>query len=292
MSGIGRGEPLFDEIFFSSQEGLRLYARDYGRRNHAPGGLAVLCLPGLTRTCKDYADLAPHLATRYRVLCPDYRGIGRSQYGAGPQAYTPAAWIADVHDLLAVANVHRVVVIGMSFGGLVAAGLAVAAPGLLAGAVLDDIGPEMPQAIQDKVLSHVGLGPGFDDWEAAADHLQRSFPGMPADTPEKMRRITENCFREGPDGRIVPDWDPAIGHAITGFGSAMPDFWSLFRALARVPVLAIRGAESDILVPAIFDRMADEMPGLARLTVPGVGHAPDPSESPAVERIDEFLNAL
>ena len=66
----------FRENFFSAQDGLRLYYRDYGP--HGRAHATVLCLPGLTRNARDFHDIALRLSETRRVLCPDYRGRGRS----------------------------------------------------------------------------------------------------------------------------------------------------------------------------------------------------------------------
>ena len=85
------------------------------------------------------------------------------------------------------------------------------------------------------------------------------------------------------------DYDVNFVRPYAAGTAAVPDLWPFFRALGRVPVLALRGEASDILSPATFARMAQGKPDLVRVTVPGVGHAPSLNEPASRKAIDEFL---
>jgi len=279
----------FAERHFAAEDGLRLYFRDYGRQPRQRA--ALLCLPGLARNSKDYHDLARRFSARHRVLCPDYRGVGRSQYASDWRAYSPRANLNDLRHLLAVAGVHRVIAVGTSYGGALAAGLAVMLPGAVRGVVLNDIGPDLASGALARIVAHVGGDPRPADWAAAVDYLKRTFPHLPAGSEDRWLRIARHTFREADDGLRV-DWDVALARAIRRRWRESGDLWPLFRALSRIPVLAVRGELSDVLDASTFRRMADQIPGLAALTVPGVGHAPDLAEEPARRRVKAFLDGL
>jgi pimeloyl-ACP methyl ester carboxylesterase len=284
---VRTGDQGFRERTYTSQDGLRLYYRDYGD----PLGTAVpvLCLAGLTRNCKDFHGLALRLSRSRRVVCPDYRGRGRSAYDPDWRRYQPRTYVDDVRHLLAVTNVHRVLVIGTSLGGILAAAMAVAVPSAVAGAVLNDVGPEIDADGLQRIVAYVRDQQPQPDWAHAARHLEANLPDLGIRDDKGWLALARNTYREGDDGRVHVDWDPAlVKPLLTGDGRAT-DLWPLFKALRRVPVLAVRGAKSDILSEATLERMAETLPGLARVTVKGVGHAPALVEPECLEAIDAVL---
>lgn len=290
MPHMPDSSPGFRERFFTSQDNLSLYFREYGDRLTPTA--AVLCLPGLTRNCKDFHDLATHLAQKHRVVCPDSRGRGRSDYDPDWRHYEARTQINDLRHLLAVADIHRAVVIGTSFGGLIAMALAVAAPTAVAGVVLNDIGPEVNQSEYQRILDYISRDRPQPDWESATRHLRQMFPKLSFKDEAGWLTMARNTYREGPDGVLHFDWDVSLVKPLRANAGRLPDLWPLFRALGALPVLAIRGALSDVLSEDTFERMAEAKPDLIRVTVPDVGHAPALNEPEALTAIDDFLTAL
>ncbi len=279
----------YRERALTAQDGLQLCFRDYGgARNGDP---ALLCLTGLTRNSKDYHDFALRFAGKRRVLSPDYRGRGRSQRDEDWNNYNPRSYIGDIRHLLAATNCHRIVVVGTSLGAILAMGLAVVIPGVLAGAILNDAGPEIDPAGIARILDYVGDESTCADWDAASRRVQELFPSLSIDSEAGWLEFATRTFREGEDGALHYDWDPAIARQLRG-QSALPDLWPLFHALRPVPVLALRGETSDVLSVETFERMGEDMPNLTRVTVPGVGHVPTLAEPVAKRAIDEFLKNL
>jgi pimeloyl-ACP methyl ester carboxylesterase len=277
------------EHIYSAHDGLRLFWRDWG------DGLApatpLLCLPGLTRNGKDFAALAQRLAPTRRILSPDYRGRGKSAHDPDWRNYRPEIVLRDVIDLLAATGVHRCIVIGTSYGGLLGLGLAVAAPTVLAGLVLNDIGPEIESPAYAHLLSVIGADRPLDDWGQATEALKAMFPSLVFQNPASWEAAARNTWTEGADGRLHIEWDPALARLLRN-APRTPDFWHLFRAARRVPMLALRGEKSDMLSPACFDRMAAAKPDLARVTVPGAGHVPTLDEPESRAALDAFIAAL
>lgn len=283
----GENDGGWHEETFTSQDGLRLFFRDY-RSNGKRGRFAVLCLPGLARSGRDFHDFACRMSTRYRVLCPDYRGVGRSQRAADWRTYSPYVCLDDLRHLLAAAGVHRVVAVGMSYGGLLAAGLSIVAAGAVGGVVLDDIGPEVIPGAPERVFGYVGNDVHPAGWDDAVAYVKRAFPGLPVDSVEGWRAVARNTFRDE-GGRLGVAWDVAMARPLPDIWREHGDLWPLFRALSRIPTLAIHGARSDILDAATFARMAREIDGLATITVPDSGHVPDPSEPSIYRRIEDLV---
>jgi pimeloyl-ACP methyl ester carboxylesterase len=276
----------FRERRFTAQDGLSLYYRDYG--DALLPRTPVLCLSGLARHSADFHRTALRLCGERRVICPDYRGRGRSDHDPDPMKYQAHTYVNDIAHLLAVAGVHRVVVIGTSLGGLLAAAMGAAMPRAVAGVVMNDIGPELEDGGTDRIFDYIGRDHPQPDWESAHVEIRRMFPDMGFRTEEDWRECAEGTWRMGEDGRLHFAWDPNIVVPLRR-GAPLPDLWALFRSLRELPVLAIRGARSDVLSAATFARMAEMHPGLEQLTVEGLAHAPSLSEPECVAAIDRFL---
>ncbi len=279
--------PGFLERTVSAQDGLALSYRHYGDAGSAKTPL--LCLAGLTRNAKDFHELALRYAPERRVLAMDYRGRGRSAYDPDWRNYRPPVYIRDITHLLAAENVHRVIVLGTSLGGILAMALAVALPAALAGVVLNDIGPEIDGAGIARIKGYVGQETALGDWEAATRRLKELFGVAYPDLPEeRWRALAHVHFREDADGGPALDYDPAIRRALEN-DAAGADMWPLFGALAEVPTLVIRGAISDILSEATVAAMAAAKPDLVSLSVANRGHAPLLDEPECLAALDDFI---
>ena len=277
--------------YYTSADGLRLYYRDYSAAQ--PGKLPVLCLPGLTRNSRDFEWVAEHLQRERRVLCADLRGRGRSQHDPEWRNYHPGTYLADVVRLLADAGVQRCVFLGTSLGGLLTMMLAVMQPQLLAAAILNDIGPEVDPTGLARIASYVGRHAPVRTWPEAVATVRATYGEMlPGLSDEQWAAYTRRSYTEV-DGVPRIDMDPGIGEAVRSApAAAAPDLWPTFAALRTVPTLVLRGANSDILSVATFDRMQAVKPDLARVEVPHRGHVPLLDEPEAVSAIDSFLARL
>lgn len=281
----------FRDHHWTSHDGLSLYSRVYD--GALPQALAVLCLPGLTRNSRDFERLAPWLASRYRVICPDLRGRGLSARDPTWQNYHLGTYVADLNGLVKGLAISRMAIIGTSLGGLLAMTLAAVAPESIAGIVLNDVGPEIDPAGAERIRGYAGRLLPIGSWEDAIAQTREvygsAWPGLPDDAwPELARR----AYREDADGTPVLDVDPMIGEALRAAPSRGPDLWPLYASLARIPTLAIRGARSDILSLATFERMRREKPDLEQLTVADRGHVPLLDEPECLAAIDLFLARL
>jgi len=276
------------EYWFESRDGLRLFSRVYaGPEGGAP---TVLCLHGLMRNSRDFEALAPHLAQRYRVIVPDVRGRGLSARDPDPTHYQIPVYLQDLEPLLAGLGVERTAVIGTSMGGLIAMVLAASRPNLVTRIVLNDVGPEVNPAGLERIRAYAGKAPSAGSWSDAAAQLRLTFgAAWPDLEPARWETLARRSYRESAVGTIEADSDPRIGDVVRSSPSAAPDLWPLWNALARLPVLALRGAHSDILSEATLARMLREKTDLRTVTVPQRGHAPLLDEPECLNAIDEFL---
>lgn len=278
----------FREGRFTSQDGLELYYRDYG--DPLAETLPVVCLSGLTRNSVDFHPFAERVSARRRVIALDYRGRGKSQYDPQPARYTPETYLMDVSHLLTATGVHKAIFVGTSLGGILAMALGAFRPTALAAVVLNDIGPELDPGGLARIGGYVGKTTAPADWDMAVTQMKQLFaPAYPDLTDEQWLEQARQAYRTDDGGRLINDYDLNIAQALAKQASTPFDGWALFGSLQHLPVLAIRGALSDLLSAECFDRMAEAKPDLIRVTVPNRGHVPMLTEPECVAAIDDFL---
>ncbi len=282
------GEAAFSIGEWTSADGLTLRYRDYPGPSDRP---PVLCIPGLTRNCRDFEPLAEALSGDWRVLCVDLRGRGLSDYARDSSSYQPLQYAADILALLDHLAIERVVAVGTSLGGIVIMLLAMRAPDRLAGVVLNDVGPEIEDAGLARIRTFVGQGRSFPTWMHAARGLrEQAGPAHPDYAIADWLKLAKRLMAVGPGGRIAFDYDMKIAEPFqSAAGTAPVDMWPAFRALAGRPALAIRGELSDILSAATLERMKREVPELHTATVERAGHAPTLEEPEAQQAIARLL---
>lgn len=280
--------PYRDGYF--TRDGLRLHFRDYPGPHDGP---PLLCLPGLTRNARDFAAFAERYSPRYRVLCLEFRGRGMSDYDPEPQRYLPPTYAHDTIALLDHVGVAEAIFVGTSLGGIVAMLVAMLDEDRIAAAILNDIGPELAEAGLEHIRTYVGTEPSFANWEEAAAAVKANQRGLPTawGTGDWVALARRLCS-ERKDGSIRFDYDPAIAIPFGNSATGTIDMWPLFDALARKPVLAVRGEHSQLFTAEALERLGQRSDTVATVTVPGVGHPPDLIEPEALDAIDSFLARL
>ncbi len=283
-------EAPFTSRFYTSPDGLKLHYRDYPGPSNAP--FAVLCIPGLTRNARDFEELAPHLAAKYRVLCVELRGRGLSEYAKDPMTYVPPVYVRDVAALIKAASLSQVALIGTSLGGIISMVLAGVMPAKLLGVVLNDIGPEIDPAGLARIAGYLGKTKPVTTWDEAAAAVQMLDGTIYPDYQQAdWLRMARRRFVQSSDGSFRPDYDVNISKPFAA-GAAAVDLWPFFLSMKNIPVLSIRGGTSDLLNPKVFTRMKAELPHVRQATVPNRGHAPNLDEPEALSAIDSFLASL
>jgi pimeloyl-ACP methyl ester carboxylesterase len=264
-------------VFVSAQDGLRLHVREYGTRG-APG-LAVVCLPGITRTVADFAVLAPALAaapTRRRVIAIDSRGRGRSEYDSNPENYNFVVELGDIVSVLTALAIGPAVFLGSSRGGVLTMLLGAAHPTAIAGVVLHDIGPVVEPKGLARIKSYLGKLPQPHSFEEGADILRRvmstQFPNL---TAEQWLAAARRAWQMK-DGALVPTYDVRLARTLASVDieRPIPPLWNQFDTLADVPMLVIRGGNSDILSLETVAAMRARREQMEVIEVADQGHAP------------------
>ena len=289
----GGSRMTYEDRQWQSADGLTLYYRDYPGSGEAT---PLLCVPGLTRNARDFAALADRLSGSRRIIVAELRGRGLSDYAPDPMTYVPPVYAGDIIALLRQLDLGPVAWFGTSLGGIVAMLTGTFAPELIAGVLLNDIGPVIGPAGVARIASYAGkTSAGWPDWPAAADaqaatHAEAYPDYGPADWLEMAHRL---CREKG--DRIVTDYDPAIAIPFSlPPPDPAPDPWPLLDAFVDKPALLIRGALSDILSAATAERMAERLPLMELLTLPRFGHAPtldEPECAPAIDRLLARIDA-
>ncbi|MFZ0730102.1 MAG: alpha/beta hydrolase [Methylovirgula sp.] len=284
----------FVSRFFSAPDGLKLHMRDYGTA--LDRGLPVVCLPGLSRNAADFGPLAEALADgaageRRRVVAIDYRGRGLSEFDPDWRNYEIPVENADIDAMLTAAEVHAAVFVGTSRGGFHVMSLAVRRPALVRGAVLNDIGPVIePQGFTRirHYLRHMAA-PGSlpDAIDCVKKIMSAQFPALSEADFETHARAT---FQRA-DGSFGLTFDPKLVKPLERLrlDEPLPPVWPLFDALAEIPLLVIRAANSDLLAPATLAEMAHRHKRCATYIAEGQGHAPLLYDQDSIGRIAKFV---
>lgn len=274
-------------------DGSQLHVRSYGSRL-APH-LPVVCLPGLTRTVADFHELAVALATDAetprRVIALDSRGRGQSDYDRDPNNYTLSTELADLQAVLTALDAVPAVFIGTSRGGILTMLLACARPTMIAGAVLNDIGPVIEPSGLARIKSYVGKLPQPKSFEEGAEILRRLFGQHFSKLSEDdWLAYSRRSFKvEGK--RLVPNYDVKLARTLDGidFNRPLPALWAEFDALRRVPLMVVRGFNSDILSEATVAAMRARRTDMETIVVADQGHAPLLTATDLLRRIVAFV---
>jgi pimeloyl-ACP methyl ester carboxylesterase len=260
----------------------------------------VIAWHGLARTGRDMDELAGYLSARgYRVICPDTIGRGLSQWSPLPQQEYCLAFFAriatELFDQLGIEKAHWV---GTSMGGAIGT---VCASGLqdagmkqrIQSLTLNDNAPQLAEAAIGRIRAYAGSPPAFAtvlELEAFFRQVYQPYGWL---SDAQWRRLTETSTRRLPDGRVTPHYDPAM---VQQFISHPDDYliWDHYDAL-ELPVLCLRGADSDLVLPETVSEMWRRGPGAAGLLqvieVEGCGHAPALNVTQQLEPLAAFIEA-
>ncbi len=288
------GDTGFSDFFYSAQDGLKLHARIYGEAGQ--GRLPVVCLPGLTRNARDFHELALQLSgdpeKPRQIISFDYRGRGSSAYDPDWKNYNVGVEARDIVEGLAQLGVAEAAFMGTSRGGLIMHVLAAMRPDLIKAAVLNDIGPVIEVAGLAHIRSYLDNARQPADF-AEAVAIQKAAHGeaFPALTDDDWQRFVRAIYRDE-NGVPVADFDPALLNTVRAMDidEPMPDLWPQFEALAAVPVLVIRGANSRLLSVQTLEEMGRRHTRLETITVDGQGHAPLLETGGLPDAIADFLH--
>jgi pimeloyl-ACP methyl ester carboxylesterase len=292
-SGTAAAESGFAGQFVTAPDGLRLFVRRYGQPNARR--LPIVCLPGLTRNGADFHEIATALtadpAQSRLVIAIDSRGRGRSDFDPNPENYAFPVELADVVAVLTALEIGPSIFLGTSRGGILTMLLGGPRPGAIAGVIQHDIGPVIEAKGLVRLKGYVGKLPAPGTYAEGAEILRRlgdaQFTAM---TAEQWLTQARRTWKDAKGG-LVLDYDPKLSKTLENVDveSPLPPLWGQFDSLARVPMMVIRGANSDLLSAVTVDAMRARRLDVDVLDVAAQGHAPLLAESAVIARITAFV---
>jgi pimeloyl-ACP methyl ester carboxylesterase len=252
----------------------------------------LVCVHGLARQGRDFDTLAQALCGHYRVVCPDVVGRGQSDWLADPMGYSIPTYVADMVTLLARLDAAQVDWVGTSMGGLIGLGLAALPGSPVRKLVLNDVGPTIQSEALQRIGTYLGLPAHWATLDEAADALWVISQGFGPHTREQWLALTRPQLK--PDGEgFKPHYDPGIAipfrlitPELAQAGEAV--LWHSWDAL-RIPVLLLRGEQSDLLSAATAQAMTQRGPHTRLVEFAGVGHAPMLVQPDQVDAVRSFL---
>ena len=255
-----------------------------------PAAPAVFCVHGLTRNGRDFDPLAEALADRFHVICPDLPGRGKSDWLGEAMAYQPASYVVALGHLLAAIG-KPVAWVGTSLGGICGMMVGAAQNTPITKLVLNDVGPLIPgtalKRIRDYMIAAPERFPSLSALEANLREIHAPFGHL---SDAQWGHLARYSYRTVLDqtgaGAFTMHYDPKI---VEPLRSAVPldsDTWPLWE-LIKLPILAIRGAQSDLLLEETFERMTAE--GAKGYVVQDAGHAPALMDTASIEVVKAFL---
>jgi pimeloyl-ACP methyl ester carboxylesterase len=280
-------EPRRRSVLCASPKGLhRIAYLEWGDPRNRD---ALVCVHGLTRTARDFDELARALCGRFRVVCPDLAGRGDSDRLPEPALYALPQYVSDMVTLIARLDVEALSWVGTSLGGLVGMALAAQTGTPVARLVMNDAGPVVAHAALERIGSYVGRTPVFRDLAEAQAYIRTVSAPFGPHSDEQWRFLTGTWVRKNEDGSFRAHYDPRIGDA---FRAAMPEkdleLWTLYDAV-RCPTLVLRGERSDLLARDTCLEMARRGPKARVAEISGVGHAPTLLDPQQISIVKDFL---
>ena len=240
----------------------------------------LMCVHGLTRNGRDFDSFAAAMSSDYRVICPDIIGRGCSDWLEDKSEYSYPQYLADMTALIARSGVTQVDWLGTSMGGLIGMLLAAQPRSPIRHLVVNDVGPLIPHVALQRIAAYVGQAPDFPDLVTAEAYVRQVAAPFGPLNDAQWHHLTVHTMQQRADGRYAFAYDPGIAQAFREASQADVDLWPVWEQL-DLPILVIRGAESDVLRHADAVAMTERGPGSDLIEFAGVGHAPvlmDPAQ--------------
>lgn len=236
----------------------------------------VFCVHGLTRNAHDFEQLGYFLSKKYRVISVDIAGRGSSEWLNHHKYYNFDTYFYDIIYIFKKLKFSKVHYVGSSMGGILGMALATYKPSLIKTLVMNDIGPEIPKRIVEKVRKYVPINPEFDHYHDAKEHVQKILKHFGIREERDWEQVVQHSIKLDKDSKYRLNYDPKIvgsneGNSLLNkmikntqiFGNYfskkkrdvnMIDLWYLWKNIT-CPILVLHGLSSDILLTSTVDKM-------------------------------------
>ena len=269
-------QPKINTVQCLSPAGLHTMAyREWGEADNPQ---VLVCVHGVTRVSDDFDHLAEALSDRYRVICPDVVGRGRSSWLKNPQYYAVPQYVSDMVTLLARLDVPQVDWFGTSMGALIGMGLAALPDAPVRKMIMNDVGPNLNFTALMRIGEYIAKEVRFSSFEQGRDYIRTIAASFGPHTDEEWNKLARDVLREGSDGQWRRHYYPALALGFSGLTEANVKqneqaLWAAYDAIT-CPVLLVRGSESDLLTTDTAYQMTQRGPRAELVELPGIGHAP------------------
>ncbi len=238
----------------------------------------LVCVHGVTRVSDDFDMLASAMADRYRVICPDVVGRGRSSWLRDARFYVVPQYVSDMVTLIARLDVPQVDWFGTSMGALIGMGLASMADTPVRRMLMNDVGPALNFEALARIGEYIGNDARFAAYEEARDYVRMISAPFGPHSDAEWDKLARDVLRQEADGRWRRHYDPALAQpfrtlTVDNAKQGEAALWAAFDAI-RCPVLLVRGADSDLLTRETAQMMTERGPRARLAELPGIGHAP------------------
>lgn len=271
---------------FLSCQNLEIHYTEWGAAD-AP---VLICWHGLTRTGRDFDELAEALAANYRVICPDTPGRGLSQWSDTPLEHYIVPFYAQIAlDLANQLGIEQFKWVGTSMGGLVGMAVAAIAPERIQKLVLNDVGPEIPVAAVERIRTYAGSQPSFNNMSELEAWLRQVYIPFGENTDAFWRRMAMTSARRTSTGKVTLHYDVRLVEPFNHYTGEVT-LWPVW-AQIFCPTLIIRGELSDLLSAEQVEQMLARKPesNAQAVSFAKVGHAPTLAAPEQIEVVQEFL---
>lgn len=265
--------------------GFEMHVTEWGD----PALPALVMWHGLARTGRDFDEAAEALSDSYFVICPDTLGRGLSSWARDfTKDYSYATFGATALGVLDHYRIERLRWVGTSMGGLIGVTLAAGAlKGRMTHLVINDIGPDIPEAASARIAAYVGDVPTYDTVAKLEAWLRKNYAPFGRNGDTFWRRMADTSMRRTDGGRVTVHYDPNIVSQFTHHKGDL-DQWDAYDTITARTLL-LRGAESDVLPAQVAAEMQRRGPKPRLVEFPGVGHAPTLASAAEIALLRDFL---
>lgn len=253
----------------------------------------LVCVHGLTRRGSDFRTLAQAMCEDFYVVCPDVVGRGDSDWLKNPMLYAVPQYVADMACLIKKLGANQVDWFGTSMGGLIGMVYASMPNNPIKRMLLNDIGPRIePEAIK-RLGSYVGQPFSFAERSEALQRLNEICASFGPHTPQEWE-IYNGPMLTQKAGIWGLHYDPDISVPFASVNPIMAKagemaMWHAFKQI-HIPMLVVRGGESDLLSAKTVAEMCKLNPHIRSIEIPGVGHAPAFVKAEQIALAKEFFS--
>lgn len=253
----------------------------------------LFCVHGLTRRGSDFKTLAQSMCNDYYVVCPDVVGRGDSDRLSNPMMYAVPQYVADIAALVKKLGVSQIDWLGTSMGGLIGMVYAAMPNSPIRRMLINDVGPKIEPEALKRLGSYVGQPFTFANRADALNRLNEICATFGEHTPEEWE-IYNGPMLVQKDGQWIMHYDPNISVPFASVNPIMAKagemaMWHAFKQI-HIPMLIVRGGNSDLLSAATVAEMCKVNPYARSIEIPNVGHAPAFIKQEQIALAKEFFS--